>query len=154
MPLKINDTAPNFTLFDADKKERSLSEFAGRTVVLAFFPAAFTSVCTKEMCEFRDWTKQFANSNAQILGICVDGPFTNKAFIQANEISFPILSDYSRAVSTQYCGVYNDFAGMKGYTAAKRSVFVIGKDSKVRYAWISENPGAEPLYAEIKQALL
>jgi peroxiredoxin len=154
MALKVGDTAPDFKLLDTDRKERSLSEFLGKKTVLVFYPGAFTGACTKEMCTFRDSMTTFNDFNAQVVGISVDTPFSNKGFSDANKFMFPLLSDYTRAVSKQYCGLYDDFAGLKGYMAAKRSVFVLDKDGVVKYAWISEtNPGAEPPYDDVKKAL-
>ncbi|MEP0822905.1 MAG: peroxiredoxin [Ignavibacterium sp.] len=153
MAIKTGDKAPDFTLPDTDKNPRSLKEFLGKVTVLAFYPGAFTGVCTKEMCALRDALANFNALNAQIVGISVDSPFANKGFAAQNNISYPLLSDYTRKVSAEYCGLYDDFGGLKGYTAAKRSVFVLDKQGVVRYAWISENPGVEPPYAEVEQAV-
>ena len=154
MALKVGDKAPDFKLLDTDRKERSLSEFLGKKTVLVFYPGAFTGVCTKEMCTFRDSMTTFNNMNAQVVGISVDTPFSNKGFSDANKFTFPLLSDFTRTVSKQYCGIYEDFAGLKGYTASKRSVFVLDTNGVVKYSWISEtNPGAEPPYDEVNKAL-
>lgn len=153
MPLKIGDKAPDFTLIDADRKERRLSEFAGKKIVLAFYPGAFTGVCTKEMCALRDSLANFNSMNGQIIGISIDSPFANKGFATANNITYPLLSDYTHAVSKEYTGLYDNFAGLPGYKAAKRSVFVLDAAGIVTYAWISENPGAEPNYEEVGAAL-
>jgi peroxiredoxin len=153
MALKVGAKAPAFTLVDTEKKPRSLSEFLGKKTVLAFYPGAFTGVCTKEMCSFRDSLANLTSLNAQVVGISIDSPFANKAFADQNKLAFPLLSDYTRKVVKQYCGLQKDFAGLKGYTAAKRSVFVLDASGKVKYAWISENPGVEPNYDEIKKAL-
>jgi peroxiredoxin len=153
MALNVGSKAPEFTLFDNEKKSRSLTEFRGKNVVIAFFPGAFTGVCTKELCTFRDAMSNFNNLNAQVIGISVDSPFANKAFATQNNLEFPLLSDYTREVSIQYGGVYEDFAGMKGYSASKRAVFIIDPNGSVKYAWISENPGVEPEYDTISQML-
>jgi peroxiredoxin len=153
MVINVGSKAPVFTLFDADKKSRSLSEFLGKNVILAFFPGAFTGVCTKELCTFRDAMSNFNDLNAQVVGISVDSPFANKAFAAQNNLLFPLLSDYSREASKQYGGVHEDFAGMKGYSASKRAVFIVDANGNVKYAWVSENPGVEPDYNAITQAL-
>lgn len=153
MALKKGDRAPAFTLYDSEKKSRSLSEFLGRKTVLAFYPGAFTGTCTKEMCAFRDSLSSLGSLNAQVVGISVDAPFANKAFAEQNKLTFPLLSDFSREVSRNYGGVYEDFAGLKAYTASKRAVFVLDSGGIVQYAWITENPGVEPPYAEIEKAL-
>ena len=153
MALTTGQIAPVFTLFDADKKERTLAEFLGKKTVLAFYPGAFTGVCTKEMCTFRDSLANLASLNAQVIGISVDGPFANKAFATQNNLTFPLLCDYNRTVAPVYCGVHEDFAGVKGYTASKRAVFVLDEHGVVLYKWISEAQGVEPIYDEITKAL-
>jgi peroxiredoxin len=153
MVLKLGDRAHNFTLFDTERKERTLKEFLGKKTVLAFFPGAFTGVCTKELCTFRDSLSNFNKLDAQVVAISVDSPFVNKAFAEANKLTFPLLSDYSRSTIKQYCGIHEDFAGLTSYTASKRAVFVLGKDRVVRYTWISEDPAAEPPYADIDKIL-
>lgn len=153
MALRVGDKAPDFKLVDTDRKERSLSEFLGKKTVLAFFPGAFTGVCTKEMCTLRDSMANFNSMNAQIVGISVDSPFANKGFAEANKLGFSILSDYTRDVSKQYCGLVENFAGLKGLIASNRAVFVLDKDGIVKYVSVSENPGIEPPYDEINKAL-
>ena len=121
--------------------------------MLAFFPGAFTGVCTKEMCTLRDSLASFSKLGAQVVGISVDAPAANKGFAEVNKLGFPLLSDYRRDVSPQYCGLNQDFGGLKGLTVSKRSVFVLDAQGVVRYAWISENPGVEPDYAEVNKAV-
>ena len=153
MALSKGSKAPEFTLFDTEKKQRSLSDFRNKNVVLAFYPGAFTGVCTKEMCTFRDTMSNFNDLQAQVVGISVDAPFANKAFAGQNNLQFPLLSDYTREVSKQYGGLQDDFAGLKGYSVSKRAVFIIGTDGMVKYIWVSENPGVEPEYDAIAAAL-
>lgn len=153
MALTVGTKAPDFKLFDIDRKERTLAEFLSKKTVLAFYPGAFTGACTKELCALRDAMTNFNNMNAQVVGISVDGPFANKAFSDANKLMFPLLSDYTREVSKKYGGVYEDFAGIKGYSAAKRAVFVLNKNGIVKYCWVTDNPGVEPPYDEINKAL-
>jgi len=153
MAINVGAKAPDFKLLDTDRKERTLSEFLKGKLVIAFYPGAFTGPCTKEMCSFRDGMAEFNKLNANVIGISVDGPFANKAFADANKLTFPLLSDYTTEVSRKYCGVYEDFAGMKGYAASKRAVFVLDKNGIVKYAWITDNPGVEPPYDEVNKAL-
>ena len=153
MALNVGSKAPEFILFDSNKKSRQLSEFHGKKVVLAFYPGAFTGACTKELCAFRDAMSNFNNLNAQVVGISVDSPFANNAFAAQNNLQFPLLSDYTREVCKQYCGVYEDFGGIKGYSASKRAVFIVDANNTVTYAWISENPGVEPDYNAVILAL-
>ncbi len=153
MALNVGAKAPDFTLVDTDKKPRSLSEFLGKKTVLAFYPGAFTGVCTKEMCTLRDSMAELNSIDAHVVGISVDSTFANKAFAVQNHLSFPILSDFNRDVTKKYAGVYQDFGGVKGYTAAKRSVFVLDAKGTVKYVWVTEDPGVEPNYGDIKKAL-
>jgi peroxiredoxin len=127
-----------------------LKEFLGKKVVLAFFPGAFTGVCDKEMCTFRDSLQTLP---AQVVAISVNDPFSNKGFAETHQLQFPILSDYTRETIKKYNIVANDFAGLKGYTAAKRSVFILDQNGVVRYRWVSEDAGKEPNYEEIKSTL-
>lgn len=151
--VKVGDKAPNFTLPDTDKKPRSLSEFLGKKVVLAFFVGAFTSTCTKEMCEFRDSMSRLVDLDAQVIGVSVTDPFSSKAFAERNRLPFPILSDYKREVIKTYELEFPNFAGLNGYAVAKRSIFILDKQGIVRYVWISEDPSAEPNYKEIQDTL-
>jgi len=89
----------------------------------------------------------------QVVAISVNDPFTNKGFAEAHQLQFPILSDYSRDTIKKLNIFHNDFAGLKGYTAAKRSVFILDKNGVVRYKWVSEDPTKEPNYEEIKSTL-
>ena len=153
MPLQIGSKAPAFTLYDTDKNQRTLAEFLGKKVVLTFFPGAFTGTCTNEMCAFRDSLSNFEGMNARVVAISVDSPFANKAFKEANKLAFPILCDVTHQVSLAYCGLYDSFAKIPGYKAAKRSVFVLDAQGTVKYVWITEEPGVEPNYDEVKKAV-
>jgi len=150
MSVDVNQKMPDFQLHDQDRKQRSLKEFQGKKLVLAFIPGAFTSVCTKELCTFRD---SLGSLPGNVVAVSVNDPFTNKAFAEANKLQFPILSDYARETVTRLNIFHSDFAGLKGYTAAKRAVFVLDPSGVVRYRWVSDDPGKEPNYQEIKTAL-
>ena len=153
MAVDVGQTAPEFTLHDTDRGRRSLSEFKGKNVVLAFFPGAFTGTCTTEMCALRDRMDRFNSLNAQVLGISVDPPFSLKVWAENNGLNFPVLSDFNRQAVDLYEIPLQDLAGMEGYVAANRAVFVLDKGGVVRYKWVAPAPGNEPLYDEIKQAL-
>jgi len=153
MAVKKGDKAPQFALFDTDKKEHSLGEFLGKKTLLAFYPGAFTGVCTKEMCTFRDSLSELGRLNAQVVGISVDSPFANKTFKDANKLDFPLLSDFGGKVSSEYVGLYDSFAGIPGYRASRRAVVILDDKGTVTYVWVTENPGTEPDYAEVKKAL-
>jgi len=151
--IKVGDKAPNFTLPDIELKKRSLEEFRGQNVVLAFFVGAFTSVCTKEMCAFRDSMSRLIDLKAQVIGISVNDPFSNKGFAEKNRLPFPILSDYNREAIRAYGIESSDFAGLKGYSVAKRSIFILDRQGIVQYVWVSEDPAVEPNYEELERVL-
>ncbi|MEM0016690.1 MAG: peroxiredoxin [Saccharolobus sp.] len=151
--VEIGEKAPEVELVDTElKKVKVPSDFKGKVVVLAFYPAAFTSVCTKEMCTFRDSMAKFNEFNAVVLGVSVDPPFSNKAFKEHNKLNFTILSDFNREAVKMY-GVAGELPILKGYVLAKRSVFVIDRNGIIRYKWVSEDPGKEPNYEEIRQII-
>lgn len=151
--IKIGDKAIEFALYNTDRNLVKLSDFSGKNIVLAFYPGAFTSDCQKELCVFRDSLANFEKMDAIILAISVDSPWANRAFKEQNMFGFHILSDYTRAVSHSYGGIYEDFAGLDGYKAAKRSVFVLDKKGIVVYSWITDNPGIEPDYQKIREII-
>ena len=153
MSVEEGKKPPEFQLPDQDRKQRALKDFLGKKTVLAFFPGAFTSVCTKEMCTFRDSMQALNSLNAQVIGISVNDPFTNKAFAEANKLEFPILSDYSRETVRKFNVFHDNFAGLTGYTVAKRSVFVLDELGVLRYKWVSDDPGKQPDYDAIKKVL-
>ena len=150
---EVGQRPPDFQLPDQHKAIRSLRDFLGKKTVLAFFPGAFTSVCTREMCRFRDSAQPLIDLGAQVVGISVNDPFTNKAFAETNGLSFLVLSDYTRDAVKKYNVFHDNFAGLKGYTVAKRSVFILDEVGTVRYRWISEDPAKEPDYEEIIRQL-
>lgn len=150
MGLKVGEKAPGFALFDQDRHLRTLAEFLNKKIVLVFYPGAFTSVCTNEMCTFQNSLIKFNNLKIQVIGISVDSPFANKAFANLNNLQFPLLSDYKREVSQNYGGLYYDFAGLKGYSACKRAVYIIDENGIIIYAWVSEDPAVEPNYETIE----
>ncbi len=151
--VEIGAHAPQFSLYDTDKKIRSLNEFAGKKTVLAFFPGAFTGVCTKEMCTFRDSLTELNSLNADVVAISVDSFFANKAFKDQNGLTFPVLSDIKHETIKVYGVELSNFAGVEGYNTSQRAVFIIDTNGKVSYKWVAENPGIEPNYAEVKEAL-
>lgn len=154
MPISVGAKAPQFTLVDTTKAPRTpMTEFAGKKIVLLFYPGAFTGVCDKEMCNFRDSLTAYNSLNAQVVGISVDSPWANKAFAQHYNLNFPVLSDFDRTVVKQYGILLEGFGGVKGYTVAKRAVFVVDAKGTVSYVWVSEVPGVEPPYDDVKKAV-
>lgn len=153
--VKAGDSAPDFALYDADKKERKLSELLadGKKTILAFFPGAFTGVCTTEMCAFRDMFGELQKLNATVVGVSVNDPFANKAFAEKHGLQFPLLSDFNREVVQKYDILWKDLGGVKGYNAANRAVFVLDEKGKIAYAWVAPTLGTLPNFEEIKAAL-
>ena len=146
--LNIGDTAPAFTLTATDKSTVSLQDFAGQRVVLAFYPAAFTGVCTTEMCSFQDSMASLNGVGATVLGVSVDSPFSNGAFAKENGLAFTLLSDVHRTMITDYGMAFDNFV-IDGYTVANRAVVVVEADGSVGYVWVCDSLGQEPNYDEI-----
>jgi peroxiredoxin len=154
MAVEVGQKAPDFTLPDSNNTPQKFSDIAkDKNVVLAFFPGAFTGVCTKEACSLRDSASKLNSSNAQVIGISVDSPFAQKGWAAANNLNFPLLSDFSRKVVNQFGVALPNFAKLEGYTASQRAVFVIDKTGTVRYKQVTPSPGVEPNYDEINQAV-
>lgn len=152
MQLTIGQPAPDFTLFDSDKNPVSLSALKGNNVLLLFFPQAFTSVCTKELCGVRDNIGLYSNSQAKVFGISVDSVFTLGKFKEEQGFNFPLLSDFNKEVSEQYGSIYQDWIlNMKG--VSKRSAFVIDKEGNIQYAEVLESAGDVPNFERIQETL-
>jgi peroxiredoxin len=151
MPTTVNSPAPDFTLMNQDREAVTLSTLRGTPVVLAFFPAAFSGVCQKELCTFRDSMAELNKAHAQVFGISTDTFFALKAFQDQQKLNFPLLSDFNKQVIRDY-GVFNeDMIGLKGI--AKRSVFVIDKAGIVRHAEVLEDARNEPNYQQVLASL-
>ncbi|MEP1150415.1 MAG: redoxin domain-containing protein [Balneola sp.] len=148
----VKKEAPEFTLKNTNGEDVSLSEYRSKkNVVLLFFPLAFTSTCTKELCETRDNLKVYNSLEAEILGISVDSFFTLKEFKQSQNLNFQLLSDFNREVSEQYGVLYQDFFGMKG--VAKRSVFIINKEGVVVHSEVLEDASELPNFNKMISTL-
>ena len=147
MPVDVGSTAPDFTLMNEERQPVTLSAQRGHPVVLAFFPAAFSSVCQKELCTFRDQLARFNHAQAKVYGISVDTFFALKAFHDAQGLTFPLLSDFNKQVIRDY-GVYNeDMIGLHGI--AMRAVFVLDADGVVRYREVLQDARNEPDYQKV-----
>jgi len=151
MPADVGSTAPDFTLMNQDRQPVTLSALRGSPVVLAFFPAAFSSVCTKELCTFRDSLSELNGAKAQVFGVSVDTFFSLKAFHDQQHLTFPLLSDFNKQVIREY-GVYNeDMIGLHGI--ARRAVFVLDKHGVIRHREVLDDARNEPDYQKVYAAL-
>ena len=152
MKLEQGQKAPSFSLYDSDKNKINLSDLEGRNVLLLFFPLAFTSVCTAELCSVRDNLARYNQLDAEVFGISVDSIHTLKRFKQDQHLNFRLLSDFNKEVSTAYGSIYDTFSyDMKG--VSKRAAFVIDRSGIIRYAEVLENAGLQPNFEAIQSTL-
>ena len=150
--VEIGQKAPGFSLYDTEKKKVSLQDYSGRKVLLLFFPLAFSSVCTKELCSVRDGISVYNNANAVVLGISVDSLYTLKKFKEDQNLNFTLLSDFNKVVSADYDALYDTFGlDMKGVT--KRAVFVIDENGILQYKEVMANASEMPDFIAVKNAL-
>lgn len=152
MALSIGNPAPDFTTVDNTLTSHTLSSFKGENVILAFFPAAFTGVCEKELCTFRDNLSRLSSSNAKVFGVSVDLPFSADAFAKKNSLNFPILADFSKDITKQYDVLFPNLANIPGLDVSARAVYLIDKEGIIRYVEVTENPGVEPNYDALMSA--
>src|ERR1051326_4661803 len=151
MAVDVGSRAPDFTLVSHERQPVTLSQQRGHPVVLAFFPAAFSSVCEKELCTFRDSLARLNRANAQVYGISVDTFFTLKAFHDQQQLALPLLSDFNKQVIRAY-GVFNeDMIGLKGI--ARRAVFVIEGAGTIRHREVLDDARNEPDYERVFETL-
>ena len=149
MAVAIGQKAPDFTLFSSDLKEVSLSDYAGKKVVIHFFPMAFTGVCTTQLCTMRDSFGYYEGLGAEVLGISVDSPFTLAKFKEDNKYQFPLLSDFNKEVSQAYGAYYDEFVfNLKG--VSRRAAFVVDENQQLIYAEVLESAGDLPDFNAIR----
>lgn len=152
MEIKMGQEAPLFNLFDTEKKKVSLSEYKGKTVLLLFFPQAFTSVCTEELCSIRDDIGKYSNANSDVIAISVDSVFTLKKYKEDKQYNFVLLSDFNKEVSDLYGVLYENWIlEMKG--VSKRAVFIIDKDGIIRFMKVFESANEIPDFKIINNVL-
>ena len=154
MTLRIGQKVPQFSLPDYNKQERSLAEFLQKgTTAISFFPFAFSGVCDKEMCTFRDNLSRISDVGAQVVGISVDSLFSLKVFAQTYGLPFPLLSDFNKKITRIYGVLQDPWVGFGYRGVAKRSVFVADKKGVLRYKWVTDAPSNEPPYEEVISAV-
>jgi peroxiredoxin len=150
--LAVGQKAPDFKLFDTNKQEVSLSSFAGKQVVILFFPLAFTSVCTAELCNIRDNYAVYNQLNAEVIGVSVDSLFTLGKFKEEQKLTFTLLSDFNAVTAESYGALYDEFVlGMK--RVSKRAAFVVGTDGNLKYVEVLASAGDLPNFEAIQKAL-
>lgn len=150
--LQKGNRAPDFTLYNSDKKQVTLSELRGDHVLLLFFPLAFTSVCSAELCSVRDNMAIYNNLNIKVYGISVDSPYTLGKYKEELGLDFPLLSDFNKTVSRDYGSLYEKFS-MEMLGVSKRSAFLIDAEGMIQYAEVLENPTEQPNFKAIQEEL-
>ena len=152
MAIAAGSKAPAFKLYNTERKEISSDDFAGKIVVLSFFPAAFTRVCTEQVCNSQDDLSFYSNVGAVVIGISVDMPFSLKAFKEKYNLNYELLSDFNKRTIHDYDMYHCNFiCGIKG--VAKRGVVVIDKNGMIAYAEETANSGTQVNFAALKEAL-
>lgn len=152
MSLKAGDKAPSFKLIDSDKNEVSLSNYAGKNLIIHFFPASFTGVCTTQLCTVRDAISMYHNDKCDVVAISVDLPFTLAKFKELQNLNFTLLSDFNKEASTAYGAIYENWIlGLKG--VSKRSAFVVDGNGTIQYAEVLESAGDLPNFEAINETL-
>jgi len=150
--ISVGQQAPDFTLFDSAKNPVNLHDFSGKKVVLLFYPFAFSSTCTQELCYVRDNMSLFNNIDAEVVGISVDSLYTLAKFKEDQGYNFTLLSDFNKEVSRLYNALYEEWNyNMKG--VSKRASFVIDRQGIVRYAQVLDKAGDLPDFAAIQASL-
>ena len=153
MSLKIGDKAPVFTLTSTDKKEVNLEDFKGKNVLILFFPFAFTSTCTKELCSVRDEISAYNSVACEVLALSVDSPYTLAKYKEEQGLNFTLLSDFNKEASSAYGSLYEVFGPAKLRGVSKRSAFLVDKDGIIQYAEVLENAGEIPNLQAVKERL-
>lgn len=152
MTIQVGNQAPDFTLFNSDKKAVSLADFKGKNLIIHFFPLAFTGTCTTQLCTMRDDLGFYKNLNAEVIGISVDSLFALGKYKEEQNYNFDLLSDFNKTVSEAYTGHYEGFMfGMEG--VGKRAAFVIDPTGVVQYAEVMDVVGDLPNFTAIKAVL-
>lgn len=150
-PVQPGTEAPDAVVFLGPRQSVRLRSLHDQPLVLLFFPLAFSSVCTQEMCEialdYTSWTEL----GAKVVGISVDSPYTNQKFAESCGAEFPILSDWNKEASRAYGVLRAQLGGLQG--VSERAAFVIDPAGIVRYSWVGDNPGIYPPVEAIKEAV-
>lgn len=150
MAVSAGAAAPDAIVFRAPRQPVRLSELYSSPTVLLFFPMAFSSTCTEEMCTMSDELSHYDQLGARVYGISVDSPYVNQRYAKDYKVGFPILSDFNREATTAFA-VLSDLGDLRG--VSRRSAFVIDGNGIVQYAWLSGHPDELPPFSELRQAV-
>lgn len=152
MALSTGTKAPSFKLKDNEGNDQTLESLRGDDkLLILFFPLAFSSVCTEELCNTRDNMKVYNELGVKVAGISVDSFFTLNVFKEQNNLNFPLLSDFNKDVSSSYDSLYDVFFDMKG--VSKRAAYLVDEDGIIQYAEVLENAGDQPDFKAIQNLL-
>ena len=149
MPLQVGNKIPEFSFFDSNHKERNSKEFIGTKTLFAFFPGAFTDVCTDELCQIGDMMNRFNDSDVKVVGISSDSPFALDAWATQNGITYDLISDYNLGCINAFGVSFTGLAGLPEYRSSNRAVFIADQDGTLVYSWVGEHPGMVPEYDAI-----
>jgi peroxiredoxin len=150
--MQAGQAAPDFSLYDSDKNRITLSAQKGAPVLLLFFPMAFTSTCTAELCAVRDGIGRYNKASAKVFGISVDSVYTLARYKEDQQLNFPLLSDFNKETSRAYNSIYEKF-GFDMLGVSKRSAFVIDGEGIIQYAEILEDADRQPDFEAIEEKL-
>ncbi len=153
MAIQTGQQAPAISLYDTEKNKVNLADLKGNNVVIVFFPLAFTSVCTAELCSIRDSISTYNSADAKVLGISVDSVFTLGKFKEEQQLNFPLLSDFNKEASKAFDVLYETFPAFEMAGVSKRAAFVIDKEGVIRYAEVCPTPGDLPDFNAIQETL-
>lgn len=153
MAIQTGQPAPAISLYDTEKNKVNLADLKGNNVVIVFFPLAFTSVCTTELCSIRDSISTYNSADAKVLGISVDSVFTLGKFKEEQQLNFPLLSDFNKEASKAFDVLYETFPAFEMAGVSKRAAFVIDKEGVIRYAEVCPTPGDLPDFNAIQETL-
>ncbi|MFN9709956.1 MAG: redoxin domain-containing protein [Bacteroidota bacterium] len=152
MALSVGQKAPDFSLYNSDKQKVNLSDYSGKKVLVLFFPQAFSSICTTELCTVRDDIAKYESSDAQVLAISVDSVNSLNYFKKDQGYTFTLLSDFNKETSRAYDAIYENWVlDMKG--VSKRSAFVIDREGIIQYAEVLESPADIPNFEAIQATI-
>ena len=152
MKLNKGDNAPTFNTFDSDKQALNSESLKGQKILLLFFPAAFTSTCTRELCAMRDDIARYNNLKVKIIGCSTDSVYVLKQYKEEQHLNFMLMADFNKEICAAFGSQYETFNfGMKG--VAKRSAFIIDENWIIQYAEVLDNASEVPDFDAINMLL-